>query len=431
MTKITDIKAREILDSRGFPTLEVEIFLDSGSCGRASIPSGSSTGTHEALELRDGDKNRFKGKGVRRALENILGIIRPALLNVPGLDQFILDQTLIDLDGTPNKSHLGANAILGVSLAYAHAASQAFGIPLFQYVGGVYANLLPLPLMNIINGGVHADNPIDIQEFMIVPWGAKTFSQALRMGSEVFHNLKEILSENGLGTNVGDEGGFAPYLKSSDEALGFILKAIERSGYKPGEDIALALDVASTELYREGRYQFKGEGKVFNTEDLIAYYENLIRQYPIISIEDGMAEDDWKGWRLLTETLGQKIQLVGDDIFVTNPTRLKQGIEHHLANSILIKPNQIGTLTETWEAIDIAKRNSYTAILSHRSGETEDTTIADLSVGFSCGQIKTGSLSRTDRISKYNQLIRIEEKLGKTARFSGKACFQRFLKPSH
>lgn len=430
MTKIIDIKAREILDSRGFPTLEIDVFLDSGVFGRVSIPSGSSTGTHEALELRDSDKNRYKGKGVRRALENILGIIRPALLGVSGLDQFFLDQTLLDLDGTPNKSHLGANAILGVSLAYAHAAARSFGIPLFQYIGGIYANLLPLPLMNILNGGVHADNSLDIQEFMILPWGAKTFSQALRMGSEIFHSLKEILSENSLSINVGDEGGFAPQLKNSDEALGFILKAIEQAGYKPGEDVALALDVASTELYKEGRYHFKGEEKIFNTEDLISYYENLIKRYPIISIEDGMAEDDWKGWRLLTETLSQKIQLVGDDIFVTNPLRLKQGIERHLANSILIKPNQIGTLTETWEAIDIAKQNSYTTILSHRSGETEDTTISDLSVGFSCGQIKTGSLSRTDRIAKYNQLLRIEEKLGKTARFSGKSCFQQFLIPS-
>ncbi len=429
MTKIIDIKAREILDSRGLPTLEVDIFYDSGVFGRASIPSGSSTGTHEALELRDGDKNRYKGKGVRRALENILGVIRPALLGLSGLDQFFLDQTLIDLDGTPNKSNLGANALLGVSLAYAHAAAKSFGIPLFQYIGGVYANLLPLPLMNIINGGVHADNPIDIQEFMIVPWGAKTFSQALRMGSEIFHSLKEILSENGLGINVGDEGGFAPQLKSSDEALGFILKAIEHAGYKPGEDVALALDVASTEFYKEGRYHLTGEGKILNAEEIVSYYEDLINRYPIISIEDGMAEDDWKGWRLLTETLGQKIQLVGDDLFVTNPLRLKQGIEHHLANSILIKPNQIGTLTETWEAVDIAKQNAYTTILSHRSGETEDTSIADLSVGFSCGQIKTGSLSRTDRIAKYNQLLRIEEKLGKTARFSGKSYFQRFLNP--
>lgn len=431
MLHITDIKAREILDSRGIPTLEVDIFLNSGAFGRASIPSGASTGTHEALELRDGDKNRYRGKGVRRALENILNEIRPALLGQTSMDQRLLDKILIELDGTPNKSRLGANATLGVSLAYAHAASRSFGIPLFQYVGGIYANLLPLPLMNIINGGAHADNLLDIQEFMILPWGAKTFCQAVRMGSEVFHCLKDLLSEHSFKVSVGDEGGFAPQFKNSKEALSFILKAIEIAGYTPGQDIALALDVASTEFYKEGRYHLKGEEKTFDSEGLIFYYEDLLTHYPIVSIEDGMAEDDWKGWRLLTETFSEKIQLVGDDLFVTNPARLKQGIEYHLANSVLIKPNQIGTLTETWEAIDLSKKNSYTTILSHRSGETEDTTIADLSVGFSCGQIKTGSLSRTDRIAKYNQLLRIEEALGKTAHFAGKSPFQRFLKQTN
>ena len=427
MAKITDIKGREILDSRGIPTLEVDVYLDCGVFGRAAIPSGASTGTHEALELRDGDKNRYKGKGVRRALENINGEIRSALLGISSNDQIFIDQTLIDLDGTPNKSVLGANTILGVSLACAHATAQGFDIPLYQYIGGMYAGLLPLPLINVINGGAHANNPLDIQEFMIVPWGAKTFSQAIRMSSEIFHTLKDLLDSKNLSTNVGDEGGFAPDLKNTEEALDFILTAIETAGYTPGEDVALALDVASTELYKEGLYHFKGSEKVFDIEELISYYTCLIQHYPIISIEDGMAEDDWKGWRMLTSSLGKKIQLVGDDLFVTNPLRFKQGIDHHLANAILIKPNQIGTLTETWEAIDLARKNSYATIMSHRSGETEDTTIADLAVGFSCSQIKTGSLSRTDRVSKYNQLLRIEEKLGKTARFSEKSCFKFFL----
>lgn len=423
MPTITNIKAREILDSRGFPTLEVEVFLDSNVLGRASVPSGASTGTHEALELRDNDKNRYNGKGVRRALENINTEIKDALLGMNAGDQVLLDQTLIKLDGTPNKSRLGANAILGVSLAAAHATATSFEIPLFQYVGGLYANLLPVPLMNVINGGAHADNPIDVQEFMIVPWKAESFSHALRMGSEVFHALKSLLSESSLGVNVGDEGGFAPNLKSSEQALDFILKAIETAGYRVEEDIALALDVASTEFYKEGLYHLSGEDKVLDAAQLIAYYEDLVKRYPIISIEDGMAEDDWMGWRSLTESLGSRIQLVGDDLFVTNPIRFRQGIEHKLANAILIKPNQIGTLTETWEAIDIARRTSYGTIVSHRSGETEDTTIADLAVGFSCGQIKTGSLSRSDRISKYNQLLRIEEYLGKTSRFAGREVF--------
>ena len=423
MPIITNIKAREILDSRGFPTLEVDVFLESKIFGRASVPSGASTGTHEALELRDNDKNRYCGKGVRRALENINTEIKDALLGMNAADQILLDQTLIQLDGTPNKSRLGSNAILGVSLAAAHATSTAFGIPLFQYIGGLYANLLPVPLMNVINGGAHADNPMDVQEFMIVPWKAESFSHALRMGSEVFHALKSLLSEASLGVNVGDEGGFAPNLRNSEEALGYILKAIETAGYRVEEDIALALDVASTEFYKEGLYHLSGEDKVFDAAQMIAYYENLVNHYPIISIEDGMAEDDWMGWRALTESLGKKIQLVGDDLFVTNPIRFRQGIEHKLANAILIKPNQIGTLTETWEAIDIARRTSYATIVSHRSGETEDTTIADLAVGFSCGQIKTGSLSRSDRISKYNQLLRIEEHLGRTARFAGREAF--------
>ncbi|MBI2707249.1 MAG: phosphopyruvate hydratase [Proteobacteria bacterium] len=417
MSSIVDILGREILDSRGNPTVEVEVELDSGARGRAAIPSGASTGTHEAVEKRDGDKSRYNGKGVLTAVQAVNDEIYEALCGIDAQNQLLIDQTLIDLDGTENKSRLGANALLGVSLATAKAAAQEERQPLYRYIGGVYAHILPLPLMNIINGGSHADNPIDFQEFMIVPIGAPTFKEAVRWGAEVFHSLKKNLVEAGYSTNVGDEGGFAPALPSTRSALDFIMKSIESAGYRPGEEIGLALDVAASEFYREGRYHMTGEKKIFDAAQLVTFYEDLVKSYPIISIEDGMAEDDWAGWKLLTNALGEHTQLVGDDIFVTNPLRLAEGIEKGIANSILIKINQIGTLTETIQTVDLAHRVGYTTIMSHRSGETEDATIADLAVALNCGQIKTGSLSRSDRLAKYNQLLRIEEELGAQAVF--------------
>ncbi len=424
MTAIIDIAAREILDSRGNPTVEVDVTLESGAMGRAAVPSGASTGAHEAVELRDGDMDRYNGKGVQNAVEAVMGEIFDALSGQDVEDQIEIDQILIDLDGTPNKSRLGANAILGVSLASAKAAAAELDVPLFRYVGGVYARTLPVPLMNVINGGAHADNPIDIQEFMIMPVAAETMSEAVRIGAEVFHALKKQLSNAGLNTNVGDEGGFAPNLASADAALGFLTKAIEAAGYKPGEDVYLALDVASTEFYRDGWYHLEGEGKVLDAGGMVRYLDDLVARYPIVSIEDGMAEDDMDGWLELTQALGRKVQLVGDDLFVTNPKRLVEGITKGLANSILVKVNQIGTLSETLEAVERAHRAGYTAILSHRSGETEDSTIADLAVATNCGQIKTGSLSRSDRLAKYNQLIRIEERLGDAGRYAGRSVLR-------
>lgn len=418
MSAIIDVFGREILDSRGNPTVEVEVILDNGATGCAAVPSGASTGKHEAVELRDGDKARYLGKGVTKAIEGINGDIYNAIVGYIASNQLAVDRALIELDGTPNKSKYGANALLGVSLAVAKAAAKSQGQSLFRYVGGVHARQLPMPLMNILNGGAHADNPVDIQEFMIVPVGASTFKHALQMGAEVFHILKSVLSEAGHNTNVGDEGGFAPALKGSREALDFIMKAIEKAGYRPGEQIALALDGAASEFYREGKYILEGENKKFDASGLVKYYEDLLADYPIISIEDGMAEDDFQGWSLLNKALGQKIQIVGDDLFVTNVNRLRKGIEDKLANSILVKVNQIGTLTETLDAIEMAHKSSFTTIMSHRSGETEDTTIADLSVATNCSQIKTGSLSRSDRVAKYNQLLRIEDELGLDARFS-------------
>ena len=424
MTAIIDIVAREILDSRGNPTVEVDVTLESGATGRAAVPSGASTGAHEAVELRDGDTDRYNGKGVLNAVEAVMGEIFDALSGQDVEDQIEIDQILIDLDGTPNKSRLGANAILGVSLASAKAAAAELDMPLFRYVGGVYARTLPVPMMNVINGGAHADNPIDIQEFMIMPVAAETVSEAVRIGAEVFHALKKQLANAGLNTNVGDEGGFAPNLASADAALGFLTKAIEAAGYQPGEDVYLALDAASTEFYRDGWYHLEGEGKVLDAGGMTRYLEDLVQRYPIVSIEDGMAEDDWDGWLALTQALGKKIQLVGDDLFVTNPTRLADGIAKGVANSILVKVNQIGTLSETLEAVERAHRAGYTAVMSHRSGETEDSTIADLAVATNCGQIKTGSLSRSDRLAKYNQLIRIEERLGDAGRYAGKGVLR-------
>ena len=421
MSAIIDITAREILDSRGNPTVEVDVTLDSGAMGRAGVPSGASTGTHEALELRDGDKARYLGKGVQKAVDAVNGEIFDALSGLEADDQVHLDQVMIDLDGTANKGRLGANAILGVSLAVAKAAADDLGQPLYRYVGGVYARTLPVPQMNIINGGAHADNPIDFQEFMILPVGADSFADAVRMGSEVFHHLKKQLKDAGHNTNVGDEGGFAPNLKSADEALGFITKAIEVAGYKPGEDIVLGLDSAATEFYKKGKYALEGEGKSLDSAGMVKLYEELCSRYPIISIEDGMSEDDWEGWKALTDSLGKKVQLVGDDLFVTNPERLSDGISRGVANAILVKVNQIGTLSETLEAVERAHRAGYRAVMSHRSGETEDATIADLAVATNCGQIKTGSLSRSDRLAKYNQLIRIEQNLGPAARYAGNA----------
>ncbi len=424
MSAITDIHARQIIDSRGNPTIEVEVYLESGAFGRAAVPSGASTGTHEAVELRDGDKSVYGGKGVLKAVESVNGEIFDALVGVDAEEQIAIDEQLIDLDGTPNKSRLGGNAILGVSLAVAHAAADDNGLPLYRYIGGVFARTLPVPLMNVLNGGAHADNPLDFQEFMIVPVGAPSLSEAVRMGAEVFHALKAQLKDKGYATNVGDEGGFAPNLANADDSLGFIMKAIEAAGYKPGDDIALALDSASSEFFKGGLYKLEGEGKSLDAAGMVAFYEDLCARYPIISIEDGMAEDDWAGWKHLTDRLGSKVQLVGDDLFVTNPKRLADGIEKGVANSILVKVNQIGTLSETLDAVEMAHRAGYTSILSHRSGETEDATIADLAVATNCGQIKTGSLSRSDRMAKYNQLIRIEEQLDTTARYLGRAAFK-------
>ncbi|MDW7643611.1 MAG: phosphopyruvate hydratase [Desulfuromonadales bacterium] len=429
MSEIIDIYAREILDSRGNPTVEVEVYLESGAMGRAAVPSGASTGEREALELRDGDKGRYLGKGVTKAVDNVNEIIAEALVGWEASDQAGIDRKLLELDGTDFKSNLGANALLGVSMACAKAAAEEAALPLYQYIGGANAKELPLPMMNIINGGAHADNNVDIQEFMIMPAGADSFKEALRMGAEIFHALKKVLKAKGYNTAVGDEGGFAPDLKSNEEALQVIMEAIKEAGYVAGEDILLALDVASSELFKDGKYHLENEKQPVKTAaELVDFYEDLVNRYPIISIEDGMAENDWDGWKLLTDRLGQRIQIVGDDLFVTNTRILKEGIEKGIANSILIKVNQIGTLTETLEAIEMAKRAGYTAVVSHRSGETEDTTIADLAVATNAGQIKTGSLCRTDRICKYNQLLRIEDELDEVALFSGKGVFYNLRK---
>lgn len=419
MTAIIDIIGREILDSRGNPTVEVDVLLESGAHGRAMVPSGASTGAHEAVEKRDGDKSRYLGKGVLQAVDAVNGEIYQTLSGFDALDQRQIDSVLIELDGTPNKSRLGANAILGVSLAVARAAAEAVDLPLFNYVGGINSRVLPVPMMNIINGGAHADNPIDIQEFMIMPLAAPSLADGVRWGAEVFHSLKSILKSKGHNTNVGDEGGFAPNISSADEALGTIMEAIVKAGFKPGSEIGLALDCAATEYYKNGKYELAGEKKSLSFEQNVAYLSDLASKYPIYSIEDGMSEDDMEGWAALTQALGSKVQLVGDDLFVTNPARLADGIKNGLANSILVKVNQIGTLSETLDAVDLAHRNGYTAVMSHRSGETEDSTIADLAVATNCGQIKTGSLSRSDRIAKYNQLIRIEEMLGNQAVYAG------------
>ncbi len=424
MTAIIDIVGRQIFDSRGNPTVEVDVVLEDGSQGRAAVPSGASTGAHEAVELRDGDKTRYLGRGVSKAVDAVNGEISDALRGMDAEDQRRIDAALIALDGTKNKARLGANAILGVSLAVARAASDATALPLYRYVGGTNARTLPVPMMNIINGGAHADNPIDIQEFMIMPVGAESIADAVRIGAEVFHTLKKQLSDAGHGTNVGDEGGFAPNLKSADEAIGFIMKSIEKAGYKPGHDVMLALDCAATEYFKKGKYELAGEGKSLSPEQNASYLADLVARFPIISIEDGMSEDDWAGWKALTGLLGAKCQLVGDDLFVTNTERLARGIAAHTANSILVKVNQIGTLSETLDAVDMAHRARYTAVMSHRSGETEDSTIADLAVATNCGQIKTGSLSRSDRLAKYNQLIRIEEELGDVAIYAGKSILR-------
>ena len=424
MTAIADIHAREILDSRGNPTVEVEVTLDSGAVGRAAVPSGASTGAHEAVEKRDGGK-RYGGRGVQEAVGAVNGEIFDALSGFDAADQLRTDRTLIELDGTPNKSRLGANAVLGVSLACAKASAIELEMPLYRYVGGLFARTLPVPMMNIVNGGVHADNPIDIQEFMIMPIGAPSCTDAIRMGSEIFHALRRKLHDAGHNTNVGDEGGFAPNLASADEALSFVMQAIEAAGYRPGDDVVLALDPASTEFYRDGKYHLDGEGKVLDSAGLVAYWTDLVDRYPIVSIEDGMAEDDWDGWALLTRELGNRVQLVGDDAFVTNPKRLRDAIGKGVGNALLVKVNQIGTLSETLDAVEIALRAGYGAVFSHRSGETEDATIADLAVATNCGQIKTGSLSRSDRLAKYNQLLRIEESLGESALYPGRAVLRR------
>jgi enolase 1/2/3 len=425
MTAIIDITGRQILDSRGNPTVEVDVTLEDGSFGRAAVPSGASTGVHEAVELRDGDKTRYLGKGVLKAVESVNGEIFDAIGGMDAENQVHIDQTMVNLDGTENKGRLGANAILGVSLAVAKAAADANGLPLYRYVGGTNATLLPTPMMNVVNGGVHADNPIDFQEFMIVPVGAATFADAVRMGAEVFHTLKKALHDAGHNTNVGDEGGFAPNLQTATDALDFIVKAIEGAGYRPGEDVSLALDPAASEFFKGGKYVYAGEGgKARDAAEQVAYLGELIGKYPIISIEDGLAEDDWEGWKLATNKLGKKIQLVGDDIFVTSTKRLAEGIERGVANSILIKVNQIGTLSETLDAVEMAHKAGYTAVMSHRSGETEDSTIADLAVATNCGQIKTGSMSRSDRIAKYNELMRIEEELGPVAKYQGRAALK-------
>ncbi len=420
MTAIINIHGRQILDSRGNPTVEVDVLLEDGSFGRAAVPSGASTGKHEAVELRDGDKARWSGKGVEQAVRAVDTDIAEAVVGMDAEDQGDVDAAMIALDATENKSRLGANAILGVSLAGAKAAADARGLPLYRYIGGVSARTLPVPMMNIINGGEHADNPIDFQEFMVMPVGAATLAEAVRCGSEIFHVLKMELSAKGLNTAVGDEGGFAPNLASTTDALDFIMGSIEKAGYKPGEDVMLALDCAATEFFKDGRYDISGENRALSSDEMAAYLADLVRRYPILSIEDGMAEDDFAGWKALTELIGDKVQLVGDDLFVTNPKRLKQGIADGLANSLLVKVNQIGTLSETLEAVSMAQRAGYTAVMSHRSGETEDTTIADLAVATNCGQIKTGSLARSDRLAKYNQLIRIEEELGDTAHYAGR-----------
>jgi enolase len=425
VTAIIDVHARQILDSRGNPTVEVDVLLEDGSFGRAAVPSGASTGAHEAVEKRDGDKSRWMGKGVEGAIDAVNGEIAEAVLGLDAEDQADLDRTMIELDGTANKGRLGANAILGVSLAAAKAASDARGLPLYRYVGGVNAHVLPVPMMNIINGGEHADNPIDFQEFMIVPVGAENIVEAVRCGSEIFHTLKKKLHEKGLATGVGDEGGFAPNIASTTEALDFIMSSIEAAGYKPGDDVMLALDCAATEYFKDGAYKMVGEGKTLSSTENAEFLAKLAGDYPIFSIEDGMAEDDWEGWKTLTDLLGDKVQLVGDDLFVTNPQRLNRGIEGGYANSLLVKVNQIGTLTETLEAVSMAQRASYTAVMSHRSGETEDATIADLAVATNCGQIKTGSLARSDRLAKYNQLIRIEEELGDAAIYAGRSVLRR------
>ncbi|MBF0266995.1 MAG: phosphopyruvate hydratase [Alphaproteobacteria bacterium] len=425
MTAIIDIHAREILDSRGNPTVEVDVILESGAFGRAAVPSGASTGAHEACELRDGNKKRYGGKGVLKAVESVNGEIYDALSGMDGEDQVAIDRTMIELDGTKNKKRLGANAILGVSLAVAKAAAEEAGLPLYRYVGGTFARTLPVPMMNIINGGAHADNPIDIQEFMILPVGAPTCAEAIRYGAEVFHALKGELKKAGHSTNVGDEGGFAPNLKSAEEALDFIMKAIATAGFKPGKDVVLGLDCASSEFFKNGKYEMVGAKKSYDAKGLVGFYEKLVKAYPIVSIEDGCAEDDWAGWKLLTEKLGGMVQLVGDDLFVTNPERLGEGIKKGIGNSILVKVNQIGSLSETLEAVEMAHKAGYTAVMSHRSGETEDSTIADLAVATNCGQIKTGSLSRSDRMAKYNQLIRIEEELGGAAKYPGIGAFKR------
>ena len=425
MTAIIDIHARQIVDSRGNPTVEVDVMLEDGSFGRAAVPSGASTGAHEAVERRDGDKSRWSGKGVQGAVDAVNDEITDEVIGMDAEDQADVDAAMIALDGTENKGRLGANAILGVSLAVAKAAADARGMPLYKYVGGVSAHVLPVPMMNIINGGEHADNPIDFQEFMIVPVGASSIMEAVRCGSEIFHTLKKGLHDKGLATSVGDEGGFAPNIASTTDALDFIMSSIEKAGYKPGDDVMIALDCAATEFYKNGKYDISGEGKILDSHEMAAYLADLVARYPIFSVEDGMSEDDWEGWKALTDMIGDKCQLVGDDLFVTNPKRLKRGIEGGYANSLLVKVNQIGTLTETLEAVSMAQRARYTAVMSHRSGETEDATIADLAVATNCGQIKTGSLARSDRLAKYNQLIRIEEELGDAAYYAGRSVLRR------
>ncbi|KQP06519.1 enolase [Methylobacterium sp. Leaf99] len=424
MTAITNIAAREILDSRGNPTIEVDVLLEDGSFGRAAVPSGASTGAHEAVELRDGDKGRFGGKGVRKAVNAVQSDILDAIGGMDAEDQIAIDEAMIELDGTPNKARLGANAILGVSLAVAKAAAETAGLPLYRYIGGTQGRVLPVPMMNIINGGAHADNPIDFQEFMIMPVGASSLAEAVRMGAEVFHTLKGALKKAGHNTNVGDEGGFAPNLPSAEAALDFVMQSIQAAGFKPGTDMVLALDCAATEFFKDGAYRYEGEGQTRDIEAQVSYLAKLVDSYPILSIEDGMSEDDWAGWKLLTDRVSDRCQLVGDDLFVTNVTRLSRGIKEGTANSILVKVNQIGTLTETLAAVDMAQRAGYTAVMSHRSGETEDSTIADLAVATNCGQIKTGSLARSDRLAKYNQLIRIEEGLGSQARYAGREALK-------
>ncbi|HHV63091.1 MAG TPA: phosphopyruvate hydratase [Firmicutes bacterium] len=424
MTIIEDIYAREILDSRGNPTIEVEVTLADGSVGRAAVPSGASTGAYEAVELRDKDEKRYLGKGVLKAVENVNETIASELVGMDATDQVLIDRTMIELDGTPNKGKLGANAILGVSLACAKASAESLGLPLYRYIGGTNARVLPVPMMNILNGGKHADNNVDIQEFMIVPAGADSFAEALRMGAEVFHTLRSVVKKRGMSTAVGDEGGIAPDLKSNEEAIAVILEAIEKAGYRPGEDIFIALDPASSEFLKDGKYEFAGEGVRRTVDEMVDFYEDLVNKYPIVSIEDALAEDEWDGWKKLTDRIGKRVQLVGDDLFVTNTERIARGIEMGVANSVLIKVNQIGTLTETLEAIEMAKRAGYTAVVSHRSGETEDTTITHIVVGTNAGQIKTGAPSRTDRVAKYNELLRIEDMLGDVAQYAGKTAFR-------